>query len=180
MEQIPNIPENPDIAIKAGSRLCKEVLEPIQDHLGRICIRSAYRSPTVNAIGAKNKNQYSCSSNERNYARHIWDTPDKDGCIGAMACIVVTSFIPYYERTQHWQALAWWIHDNVPGYSTMCFFPKLAAFNISWHENPEKRIDSYVAPKGGLTKVGEANFSGDHTAEYGDYLAMLSSPSPSF
>lgn len=31
------------------------------------------------------------------------------------------------------------------GYSSMYFFPKLAAFNLGWHERPEKRIDSYVS-----------------------------------
>ena len=29
-------------------------------------------------------------------------------------------------------ALAWYIHDHVPGYTEMVFFPKLAAFNIRW------------------------------------------------
>ncbi len=142
IEKIPNIPDYPDIAIEAGKGLCENVLEPIQDALGRICIRSAYRSSAVNAKGAENKNQYNCSKNESNYAGHIWDVKDSNGCIGATACIVVTSVLPYYENTKNWQALAWWVHDNILGYSTMCFFPKLAAFNISWHQNPEKRIDS--------------------------------------
>lgn len=77
IEGIPNIPENPDIAIEVGKRLCCEVLEPIQEKLGKISIRSAYRSPAVNAKGAENKNQYNCSSNEASYADHIWDFPDK-------------------------------------------------------------------------------------------------------
>ena len=41
-----------------------------------------------------------------------------------------------------WRAIAWWIHDHLP-YSVAEFYPKLGAFNISWHERPQRRIDSY-------------------------------------
>lgn len=41
---IPNLPENPDLAIEAGKRLCEELLEPLNATFGRIVIRSAYRS----------------------------------------------------------------------------------------------------------------------------------------
>ena len=122
IEGIPNIPDNPELAIQVGLALCESVLEPIQEKLGHISIRSAYRSSAVNAKGAENKNQYNCASNESNYAGHNWDRKDSKGCIGATACIVVNSFIPYYERTNSWAALAWWIHDNIPGYSSICFF----------------------------------------------------------
>ena len=173
IERIPNIPDNPDLAIEAGKSLCENVLEPIQDALGRVCIRSAYRSCAVNAKGAENKNQYSCSRNEANYAGHIWDMKDADGFMGATACIVVTSFLPYYEKTGDWQALAWWIHDNIPAYSSMYFFPKLAAFNITWHESPVKRIDSYIAPKGCLTKPDMDNHNIDHSALYKDLIQSI-------
>ena len=174
IEGIPNIPDYPDIAIQAGTQLCEQVLEPIQNKFGRISIRSAYRSPAVNSKGAENKNQYNCASNEANYAGHIWDYRDGDGCLGAMACIVVNSFVPYYERTGHWQALAWWIHDNVPGYSAMYFFPKLAAFNISWREQPKKVIKSHIAnSKGILTKPGMGNFDESHKEEYLQMLREL-------
>lgn len=173
IEGIPNIPDNPDLAIETGSALCEHVIEPIQQMFGRVSIRSAYRSSAVNAKGAENKNQYGCSKNERNFARHIWDVPDKNGHIGAMACIVVNAFVPYYEKTAHWQALAWWILDNVPGYSSMYFFPKLCAFNIGWHQQPEKTIRSYVPPKGYLTKPGMPNHTGDHRDEYSDMLKIL-------
>ena len=49
IEGIPNIPDYPDIAIQAGTQLCEQILEPIQNHFGRISIRSAYRSPAVYA-----------------------------------------------------------------------------------------------------------------------------------
>lgn len=173
IERIPNIPEYPDIAIQAGRGLCQEVLEPIQAALGRVSIRSGYRSPAVNAKGAENKNQYNCSSNESNYAHHIWDYRDKKGEIGATACIVVNSFVDYYEKTGHWQALAWWIHDNVPGYSSLYFFPKLAAVNIRWSPTPEKWIKSYVPPKGVLTKPGEENHNGRHEALYREFLRSI-------
>ena len=38
--------------------------------------------------------------------------------------------------------MAWWIHDHLP-YASLYFFAKLGAFNIGWHEAPERRIDSY-------------------------------------
>tara|TARA_R110002012_G_scaffold90210_4_gene220686 strand:- start:4160 stop:4801 length:642 start_codon:yes stop_codon:yes gene_type:complete len=170
IEGIPNVPDNPDVAIEAGTALCEKVLEPIQQKFGRISIRSAYRSSAVNARGAENKNQYNCSRNESNFAGHIWDIPDRNGHIGAMACIVVNSFLPYFERTKNWESLAWWIHDNVPEYASMYFFPKLCAFNIGWHQNPVKSICSYVPPKGCLTKPGMPNYAGNHSTEY---VAML-------
>lgn len=44
IEGVPNVPTNPRLAIAVGERLCQDVLEPIQDAMGRISIRSAYRS----------------------------------------------------------------------------------------------------------------------------------------
>ena len=127
----------------------------------------------MNARGAENNNQYNCASNEKNYGAHIWDYDRPDGSRGATACIVINSAIPYYEATDDWQSLAWWIHDNVDGYSKMYFFPKLAAFNINWSSEPVKRIDSYVAPKGCLTKPGDENHSGSHADLYQPLLDSL-------
>ncbi|TVQ60144.1 MAG: peptidase M15 [Spirulina sp. DLM2.Bin59] len=182
IEGIPNIPDNPELVIAAGKNLCEKVLEPIQDILGRISIRSAYRSCSVNAKGAERKNQYNCGSNESNYAGHIWDVRDSEGYMGATACIVVTSFIPYYEQTQDWTALAWWIHDHIDAYTRMTFFPKYAAFNISWRENPDasKVIYSYVknphtGKSGYLTKRGMDNYSGCHEQFYRTFIKQLPS-----
>ena len=58
---------------------------------------------------------------------------------------MVTSFLPYYEKTGDWQALAGWIHDNIP-----------------WHQNLEKRIDNYGAARGCLTKEGMENHKTNH------------------
>lgn len=160
-----NVPDDPDLAIAAGTKLCEELLEPLQDAFGRIAIRSAFRSREVNGFGNEmqkaGKSGYSCASNEANAAGHIWDMRDKDGCMGATACIVVPRFWDRFQAEGDWQKLAWWIHDHLP-YSSLYFFPTYWAFNISWHERPERRIDSYVAPKGCLTKPGMGNHAGRH------------------
>lgn len=154
-----NVPDDPDLAIEAGMRLCRELLEPLQDAFGRVAIRSAYRSREVNAFG--NARGYNCSSNEASAAGHIWDMRDANGCMGATACIVVPSFWSRFKAEGDWQMLAWWIHDHLP-YSTLFFFPRCFAFNINWHERPLRRIDSYVRPKGCLTKPGMDNHEGSH------------------
>ncbi len=160
---IPNIPDDPDLAIRVGRRLCTELLEPLQETFGRIAIRSAYRSPTVNQYG--NEHGYACASNEANFAGHIWDAPDADGLVGATACITIPWFTERYGETGDWQKLAWWIHDQLP-YSAMEFYPKLFAFNLSWHEKPSRRILSYAHPKGLLTRPGMANHHGSHATAY--------------
>ena len=52
------------------------------------------------------------------------------------------------------------------------FFPKLSAFNIGWHEQPKRRISSFVAPRGVLTKPGYDNHEGDHSAHYPGFPAL--------
>jgi hypothetical protein len=46
-----------------------------------------------------------------------------------------------------WQVLAEWIDAEQPT-SSLFFFPKLWAVNVSWHEKPERRVDSHAVPKG--------------------------------
>ncbi len=173
IHRIPNIPTHPDLAIAVGERLCQDVLEPLQDALGRISIRSAYRSRAVNDKGAETKDN--CAKSDSNRARHIWDEPDADGA-GATACIVVTSYLPFFKATGNWQALAWWIHDHIPAYSELEFFtknPEVLAFNISWHENaPKKTIHAWAPHMTCLTKPGMANHLGDHRAEYNAWYAQ--------
>lgn len=160
---ISNLPDDPELAIVAGRRLCEELLEPLQATFGRIAVRSAYRSPAVNAYG--NAHYQNCGSNERNFSRHIWDRRDANGHIGAMASIVVPWFADRYAAGVPWQAMAWWIHDHLP-YSELQFFPNLAAFNIAWHERPKRRIYSFIAPRGLLTKPGMGNDEGTHAEFY--------------
>ena len=172
IEGMANIPDDPDLAIKAGTKLCETLLEPLNATFGRIGIRSAFRAQAVNAIGAANKNQYNCSANEASYANHIWDKLDGNGQMGAMATIVIPRFIDRYDPRTDWRRLAWWIHDHLP-YSEMCFYPKLAAFNLGWHEDPQRRIYSYVAPKGLLTKTGYATQNGDHSQWFPGFPALI-------
>ncbi len=160
---IPNIPDDPDLAIEVGKQLCEVLLEPLQDTFGRIAVRSSYRSEAVNDFG--NKKGLKCASNVSNYAAHIWDRRDANGHMGATACIVIPWFADKYEAGADWRSLAWWIHDHLP-HGGLYFFPKLAAFNITWHESPIKSINSYIDPKGYLTKPGMENFEGDHSADY--------------
>lgn len=168
---IPNIPDDPDLAIAAGRRLCEEMLEPLRARFGRISIRSAYRSAEVNAFG--NEHDLNCGRNETNFAGHIWDRRDAEGRMGATACVIVHALIPYYEATGRWEALAWWIHDHLP-YDDLEFFPKLAALNITWRELSRGRIYSFIPPRRGLlTKRGMDNFEGRHEAEYAEWLAGL-------
>ena len=158
-----NAPENSDLAIAAGRKLCTELLEPLQDNFGRISIRSAFRSADVNALG--NKNGHNCATNEKNYGAHIWDRLDAEGAMGAMACIVIPSFADHLEQGGDWRELAWWIHDSLP-YSFLGFYPTLGAFNIRWCEVPVRRIDSYISPKGTLTNPEMANHKGSHAMFY--------------
>lgn len=166
---IPNFPDDPELAISAGKQLCTTLLEPLHRTFGKVLVRSAYRSEAVN--GFCNDQQragragYSCGANEANFAGHIWDRRDANGHMGATACVVIPWFANRYEAGADWRALAWWVHDHLP-YSAMFFFPKGAAFNLTWHENPARRIDSYIAPKGCLTKPGMANHTGRHNALY--------------
>ena len=144
--RIPNIPDNPEIAIKAGKRLCEELLEPLNATFGRIAVRSSYRSGAVNGFG--NQHKLNCARNESNYARHIWDVPDKDGLVGATACIALPWFMDRYAKGADWRSLAYWIHDHLP-YSELEFFDGegMCSFNISWHEKPKKNVTSYLKPK---------------------------------
>jgi hypothetical protein len=146
------MPDDPKLAIHVGRRLCEELLEPLNATFGRVAVRSAYRSPTVNAFG--NERGHNCASNEKNYGRHIWDRRDAAGFCGATACIVIPWFADRYAEGADWRSLAFWIHDHLP-YSQLQFFPKLAAFNISWHERPVRAIYSYIRPRGYLLRGNE-------------------------
>lgn len=169
MHGFANLPDDPDLAIAAGERLCQDLLEPLQDRFGRIAIRSAFRSAEVNGFGndmqRAGKKGYGCAANEANYAGHIWDRRDAVGRMGAMACIIVPSFHDAFPGEGEWTKLAWWIHDHLP-YSTMEFFPTYRAFNLGWREDPDRSIYSHVAPKGWLTKAGMPNHTGDHRQEW--------------
>ncbi|MBC7476577.1 MAG: hypothetical protein H7317_00600 [Pseudorhodobacter sp.] len=155
---IPNFPDDPDVAIAAGTQLCENLLEPLQDTFGRISIRSAFRSADLNGHGnaqmKDKKKGYNCAENEKNFAGHIWDRRDNEGNMGATACIVVPWFADQYEKGRDWRDLAWWVHDHLP-YSSMYFFPVLAAFNLNWQDKRLRTISFYIAPKGLLLRQGQ-------------------------
>ena len=159
-----NYPEDPKLAVEAGSLLCQNLLEPLKQKFGHLVIRSAYRSPTVNAKGAENGNQHGCAKNESNYAKHIWDRCDANG-VGATVCLQVHWFSEQYEKGADWKSLAWWVHDHLP-YSEMFFFKNRAAFNLNWHEMPQRKISSWIETPRVLTKQGMANHQGDHSEHY--------------
>jgi hypothetical protein len=179
---IPNLPDDPDLAVKVGKQLCEDLLEPLHATFGKVVIRSAYRSCYVNGFcneqqRAKKKG-YSCASNEANFAGHIWDRRDADGFAGATACIIIPWFADHYEKGEDWRSLAWWVHDHLP-YSSMYFFPRMAAFNLSWHEKPKRRIDSYIEPRGCLTKAGMPNHAIIHAEFYKGFPTLAQSSVPS-
>ena len=179
---MPNIPDNPDLAILAGKELCNRLLEPLYASFGHVSIRSAYRSYEVNRFCCeqqkKGKKGYTCACD--NAARHTWDSLEGDKFMGATACIVIPWFVEYLEKRpkMSWTAMAWWIHDHrhdLP-YSEMRFFPVNAAFNIRWRgrreprhpepePEPEHKIKSYMKPRL-LTKPGMKKHCGDHSSEY--------------
>lgn len=172
-----NVPDDPDLAIAAGTRLCEELLEPLQDTFGRIAVRSSFRSAEVNGFGNEAQRAgragYNCARNEANFAGHIWDRRDGAGNMGATACVVVPSVWDRFQAPGDWQRLAWWVHDHLP-YSQMEFFPRYFAFNLTWRENrPREGISSFAEPKGWLTRPGMANFDGSHEDEW---RAIVSEP----
>jgi hypothetical protein len=168
---ISNIPDDPDLAIMAGRKLCEEALEPLIRRFGKISVRSAYRSPAVNDYG--NKHNLSCGSNESNFGGHIWDRRTARGEMGACATIIVHALLPWYERTGEWEPIAWWIHDHLP-YDELEFFPRFAAFNYGHGDRQVRRVRSYIPPRRGiLTKPGMDNADGDHSAAYNAWLESL-------
>ena len=173
---VANIPESPDLAIAAGEKLCQLVLEPLRKAFGHIAIRSAYRSPTLNAhchqLHAQGVAESWCTCNEDNAAHHIWDVRDAQGFLGATATVVVPAYIEHYERTGDWQSLGWWIHDHLAHHAGVQFFRRLCAFNIRWYEGPSDRAVGYLDPptRITLTKAGQTGFEDDHRPLYAEAI----------
>lgn len=159
---IPNLPDELELAVYTGRKLCECILEPLQATFGRIHIRSGYRSSRLNAFG--NSRGLNCSSNNRTFADHIWDRRDAHGNAGACACVVVPWFLEHH-RADEWERLAWFIHDHLD-YHRIVFFGRQAAANVGWRENPAREIYSHTAPRGRLTGPGMLNGWGDHSDQY--------------
>lgn len=171
-----NVPDDVGQAVEAGKRLCEELLEPLHATFGKVCIRSGYRSREVNALG--HRMRLGCASNSFNYAGHIWDARDTNGRMGATATIVIPWLVDRLNDGVNWQAMAWWVHDHLP-YSYMCFYPKLAAFNLQWREEPERRILSWAHPKGVLTAPDMPDENNGPRSIYRDFPPLKSSQHPS-
>jgi len=173
-----NVPNDPDLAIAAGKRLCAELLEPLHRAFGRVAVRSAYRSAEVNGYCNRRYVQsdgadvgYYCSDNAYSAARHIWDRRDEAGYMGATATVVIPWYMERFERTGYPRPLAWWIRDHVPAYAELVFFPWLCAFNIRWYEGPSDKaiILDDGADEEILSDRSMANFDEDHSASYAGF-----------
>lgn len=162
---IPNVPDDPDLAIARGRQLCEELLDPLEETFGRIAIRSGYRSQALNTYG--NAHDLNCARSDNPIECHIWDIP---GTSVAGTSLVIPWFADRYANGRDWRDLAWWVHDHLP-YSEMWFFPKLAAFNLVWRPTPLRTISSYIAPRGMLLRSGEApdEDNAARAARYGDF-----------
>lgn len=168
-----NIPDDPDLALMAGRGLAEHCLDPLVETFGPIDIRSGFRSCDLNHFGATAVTPQKCAANAKTCAGHIWDRRDAEGRMGACASVVVPWFAAQYNRGRDWRDLAWWLLDHLPLQSA-CFFPKNAAFNLTWNEGwlgpdaPPARIDSYATPKGLLTGPGRPPDPG-RAAHYADF-----------
>ena len=98
----------------------------------------------------------------------IWDR-SAEGPIGG-ATIVIPWFADQYAKGRDWRDLAYWIHDHLP-YSEQWYFPKLAAFNLTWEPTPRRTISSYIAPRGKLVAAGAepAEDTAKRAARYKDF-----------
>jgi hypothetical protein len=144
-----NIPDDPDLATDRGRAFCETLLDPLEETFGRIAVRSGFRSAELNRFG--NENKLNCARNAFPLECHIWDLPDTPI---AGASIVIPWFADRYAEGRDWRDLAWWLYDHLP-FAEAWFFPKLCAFNLSWRPYPQRRIDSYIAPRGTLIKGGQ-------------------------
>ena len=175
-----NSPDDPDLAIAAGERLCRLVLEPLHRAFGGIAVRSAYRSAAVNDYCYRRRAEghgdaYYCSDNVYSAARHIWDLRDADGFMGATASVVVPWYLGRFEESGDFKPLAWWICDHLEDYAEVSFYPWLCVFNVRWYEGPSDKAiywNSPALPEARLLiERGMAGFDGDHADAYPGFPA---------
>ena len=147
---LPNIPDRPDLVIAHGRALCETLLDPLEETFGRLAIRSGYRSAALNGFG--NARGLSCAATDWPRECHVWDRGEGAAAV-AGASVAIPWFADRYAQGRDWRDLAWWLYDHLP-FAEVCFFPKLCAFNIAWRPAPQRRIDSYIAPRGCLVRPG--------------------------
>ena len=161
VDGVPNLPEDSDLAIAAGTGLATALLDPLVETFGPIEVRSAYRSPTLNGYGNARQREgrrgYECASNAADAAHHIRDRRAADGRMGASASVVIPWLIDRPER--HRRDLAFRMRDHLP-FDAMWMFPKQRAFNLSWREVVDRglarMVSSCVPPRGALIGGWEA------------------------
>lgn len=144
-----NIPEDPDLVLEVGRAFCTQLLDPLHETFGCVSVRSGYRSPSLNHYG--NTHKLNCARNDYPGECHIWDR-SRTSPIGG-ATIIIPWFADQYAKGRDWRDLAYWIHDHIP-YSEQWYFPKLAAFNLTWEPTSRRTISSYIAPRGKLVATG--------------------------
>lgn len=162
-----NVPDDPELMLAAGRRLAEDLLEPLVETFGPVDIRSGFRSADLNHFGATEVKPQKCASNERTRAGHIWDQRDAAGRMGACVSVGIPWFAPQYNAGRDWRDLAWWLHDHLT-FHEVWFFPRNAVFNLTWREDPERRILSYIAPKGLLAGAGREPEPG-RAGRYADF-----------
>ncbi len=151
---VPNLPDDPALAIAAGRKLATELLDPLVETFGPIDIRSGYRSVALNDFGSTKVKPQKMAATPKNFAGHIWDRRDAKGRMGACVSVAIPWFAVQYQAGRDWRDLAWWLFDHLT-FHEVYFFPKDAAFNLTWREAPQHRILSYIAPKGALFRPGD-------------------------
>ena len=132
-------------------------------HPNRICVRSPNSSP--NSVTPCFSCPLECKCSHRCSLQEIKEARSNDQSHGRQFARPIS-------------CRPWWIHDHLP-YSELQFFPKLAAFNIGWHEFPRRRISSFTPPRGVLTKPGLPNHEGDHSDQYRGFPTHASRVVPS-
>lgn len=146
---IPNVPDDADLAIETGTRLCQEILEPLQRTFGPLVIRSGFRSARLNAFGAERR--LKCASNEKTSltTSGTTSTARVQGC-GSLRCCTGVQCI------RQWMAKARLAH------------PRHAALSSLDLLRSRQRFQSRLARKaeaGGLRAIPDAALVGSAVAK---------------
>ena len=137
MSGIVNLPDDPDLAVKTGTQLCAQILEPIVARYGPVVLRSGFRSAAVNQFGATHRLQ--CASNAQNYGYHIWDRLDANGHCGAAACLIIPAVNDAIDKEASATELIDFIKAEL-NFNELSFFKRETSFNIGWHERPVRTV----------------------------------------
>jgi len=140
------------------------ILEPLHGPLGRLASGSATAHAAVKRNTA-NVNKLNCGLNRRNYAHHIWDRPGHTNrppwAASGQYCDPLVRADRYAGR-RSWNELA--VDPRPTCLTARCTSSRSWPPYSQWHENPTRRIDSYVPPRGLPQPVGEDQQSGDHSS----------------